>query len=135
MNINFVKYFFTTSVMILFLASCASKPQQEKLTKLGVDESEMTTDKRANKEAARIQSCKGELDALKSLNPKQNLQLQSKFSQLMKKAAQYSNIRNQVSENTRETIDALYRYKVNLLCANIVQAALTNLTDLEEKNK
>ncbi|WP_249921455.1 hypothetical protein [Serratia plymuthica] len=45
----------------------------------------------------------------------------------MSGAAQYGGLRSQVNAQTQETVDALYRYKVNRLFADITQATLTSL--------
>lgn len=77
--------------------------------------------------ALRLAQCQRELEVLKSLNPEQHTALRQTFNQLMSGAAQYSGLRTQVNAQTQETVDALYRYKVNRLCANIAQATLADL--------
>lgn len=89
----------------------------------------------AQKEAERMAQCQKELEALKGINPEQHKTYRQEFDRLMSGAAQYSGLRARVNTDTQETVDALYRYKVNRLCADIGQAALTGLADRGEKLK
>lgn len=86
----------------------------------------------AEQEARRLTQCQKELEALQSLNPAQYKTLRQAFDRLMSGAAQYSGLRPQVNSQTQDTVDALYRYRVNRLCANITQATLTSLADRGE---
>lgn len=86
----------------------------------------------ADQEVARLTQCQKELDALKGINPEQHQKFLQAFSRLMSGTAQYGNLRTLVNTQTQETVDALYRYKVNRLCADITQATLTGLADRGE---
>lgn len=81
----------------------------------------------AAQDAARLTQCQKELEVLKNLNPAQHKTFSQAFVRLMSGAAQYGGLRPQVNTQTQETVDALYRYKVNRLCADITQATLTGL--------
>jgi hypothetical protein len=87
------------------------------------------------REAERLMQCQKELEALKDINHKQYIAYKQEFEQLMSGAAQYAALRLRVNSGTQETVDALYRYKVSRLCANITQAALTGLTERGERLK
>ncbi|MBJ2078373.1 hypothetical protein JFR19_00730 [Serratia ureilytica] len=89
----------------------------------------------AQREAERLAQCQKELDALKGINAQQYTVFRQEFDRLMSGAAQYANLRVRVNNGTQETVDALYRYKVNRLCADIMQATLTGLADRGEKLK
>lgn len=80
-------------------------------------------------EYTQILQCEKELNTLRAINPEQNKRLSEKFSLLMKSAAQYSGLRAQVNPGTQKTVDAMYLYKVNRLCADISQVTLTSLAD------
>jgi hypothetical protein len=84
------------------------------------------------REAARLTQCQKELEALQNLNPAQHKTLRQAFDRLMSGAAQYGGLRIKINAQTQETVDALYRYKVNRLCADITQALLTGLADRGE---
>jgi hypothetical protein len=81
----------------------------------------------ADLEVARLKQCQKELEALKGINPEQHQKFLQSFNRLMSGTAQYGSLRNLVNAQTKETVDALYRYKVNRLCANITQTTLTEL--------
>ena len=89
----------------------------------------------ANKEADQLAQCQKELEALKSINLEQHNTFLQEFKGLMSEAAKYSSLRPKIKEESQETIDALYRYKVNRLCANISQATLTGLAERGENLK
>lgn len=55
---------------------------------------------------------------------KQQQTFQQEFGRLMRGAAQYASVCTQANSSTQETVDALYRYKVKRLCADISQALL-----------
>ena len=66
---------------------------------------------------------------------KQYQRYKQAFDSLMSGASQYANLRARVNGDTQETVDALYRYKVNYLCAGVNQAVLTGLADRGEQVK
>ncbi|BEM59842.1 hypothetical protein SME22J_37030 [Serratia marcescens] len=89
----------------------------------------------AQKEAEQLALCQKELEALKPVAAKQHQVFQQAFSRLMSSAAQYASVRTQANSGTQETVDALYRYKVKRLCADISQVLLTSLADMGERSK
>lgn len=80
-----------------------------------------------DQEAKRLQQCQQELTVLSSLQSKDYAATKQAFDHLMGNAAQYASLRNKVNGETQGTVDALYHYKVNLLCAEINQAVLLHL--------
>jgi len=86
-------------------------------------------------EAEQLPLCQKELEALKPVAPKRYQTFQQEFSRLMSGAAQYASVRPQVNTGTQEAVDALYRYKIKRLCADISQALLTDLADMGERGK
>ncbi|OUC37011.1 putative secreted protein [Enterobacter sp. J49] len=84
-------------------------------------------------ESARLQLCQKELEGLKTVVPKEYNNYRHDFDRLMQGAAQYSSLRAVVGGETRYTVDALYVYKVNLLCAGIGQRMLTGLAERGER--
>ncbi|OQV36222.1 hypothetical protein BV901_10295 [Serratia nematodiphila] len=89
----------------------------------------------AQKEAEQLALCQKELEALKPVAAKQHQAFQQEFSRLMSGAARYASVRTQANSGTQETVDALYRYKVKRLCADISQALLTSLADMGERSQ
>jgi hypothetical protein len=86
-------------------------------------------------EAGQLARCQKELEALKPIDAQRHQAYQQEFGRLMSGAAQYASVRAQTNSGTQETVDALYRYKVKRLCANIGQALLTGLADMGERVK
>lgn len=91
-----------------------------------------TVDPRVEMEAQRLQQCQRDLEALSSLKTENYTQSKQAFDRLMSGAAQYANLRTRVNMETQDTVDALYRYRVNLLCAQINQAVLSSLAERGE---
>ncbi|WP_411749736.1 hypothetical protein [Serratia marcescens] len=89
----------------------------------------------SEQEAIRLKQCQQELGALKSINPEKHKMLSGSFDHLMIGAAQYAALRHSINSQTQDTVDSLYRYKVNHLCADITQATLSSLASQAENNK
>lgn len=90
---------------------------------------------RKQREAEQLQQCQQQLGALRTIDEKQYQRYKQAFDSLMSGASQYANLRARVNGDTQETVDALYRYKVNYLCAGVNQAVLTGLADRGEQVK
>lgn len=86
-------------------------------------------------EAERLGQCQRELAALQVASPSRYQQRKAEFDRLMAGAAQYGGIRTSVNNETQDTLDSLYRYKVGRLCAEISQDVLTGLMDTGEQGK
>ncbi|CAI1948114.1 hypothetical protein [Serratia quinivorans] len=80
-------------------------------------------------EVQRLRQCQQQLKALRTLQDARYPATQGAFDRLMRGAAQYASLRTSVNESTQDTVDALYRYRVNLLCAQINQAVLNRLAE------
>ncbi|CAI2021229.1 Uncharacterised protein [Serratia proteamaculans] len=115
----------------LTLSGCTGVKRPAPAAKpIAVDDSDK---RQAEKEAGRLAQCQKELDALKGINPEQHKSYRQEFDHLMRGAAQYAGVRTQVNSTTQDTVDALYRYKVSRLCANIEQATLSGLAERGER--
>lgn len=79
-------------------------------------------------ESEKLQQCQSQLEALKVMSPAQYTHMRNSFDYLMNGAAQYANLRQKINTDTQDTVDALYRYRANLLCAQIAQKLLDGLT-------
>ncbi|OON40167.1 hypothetical protein BTJ39_09735 [Izhakiella australiensis] len=91
--------------------------------------SETTTDSQSkSSETLNLERCKAQLEALKTLAPNQYPRLNNAFRFIMNGAAKYASIRSETSAETQDTIDALYHYRSNLICAQIGQTMMNTLS-------
>lgn len=112
-----------------FLAGCSVSPVE----KIVAEKTESAETR--EQELQYLQQCRQELQALKIISPELHSQRKSSFDNLMGSAAQYASIRKGVNRQTKDTVDALYQYKLNRLCASISQEVVTGLTDRGENAK
>lgn len=87
-----------------------------------------------NVESTSLKLCQDELEALNKVDAGDYEKYKKEFDRLMYGAAQYSGLRDMVGMGTRKTVDALYHYKVNLLCAGVSQAMLEGLAEQGERS-
>ncbi|MBU5412419.1 hypothetical protein [Serratia ureilytica] len=118
---------------MLLLSGCEAPKRPVVATKATIEPTQEQS--LAAREAEQLALCQKELEALKPVAAKQHQTFQQEFSRLMNGAAQYASVRTQANSGTQETVDALYRYKVKRLCADISQALLTSLADMGERVK
>ncbi|WP_260514240.1 hypothetical protein [Serratia fonticola] len=76
---------------------------------------------------SKIGLCQSELASLKQVNPKAYAVKQANFNRLVNNASVYSAVRGDVNSTTKDTLDALYKYKTNQLCAEIERDVLQGL--------
>jgi len=88
-----------------------------------------------DEDTLRLQQCNTTLEALHSVNARQFSTYHQAFEHLMKGAARYASLRTRINNETQDTIDSLYRYRVNKLCAQIDQAILLGLVEQGESVK
>jgi hypothetical protein len=84
-------------------------------------------------ETKRLKNCKKELDILKGVSPEKFTVNKRTFDEQLGGAAQYVGLRKEVNANIQETVDSLYCYKVNRLCAETSQVALEALVERVSK--
>ncbi|SPZ62970.1 Uncharacterised protein [Serratia quinivorans] len=118
-----------TLVTILLLAGCQTGQNTENEP---LSEQQSQAQSKAELEAARLLQCQKELEVLRTVQTKQFTDYKQDFDRLMHGAAQYSRLRTGVNTGTQDTVDALYRYRVNKLCAQIDQAVLLGLAERGE---
>lgn len=111
-------------LMVMLLGGCKAPPR---LTVTPAVSADTAVDLQARAEAQRLHQCQQELNTLRDLKVESYAATQQTFSTLMRGAAQYAKLRTQVNTGTQDTVDALYRYRVNVLCAQINQAVLVGL--------
>lgn len=66
--------------------------------------------------------CQRELAALAKINPSTYAAKKAAFETLLNNASTYSAVRGDINGQTRDTLDALYKYKTQKLCNDIEQA-------------
>ena len=80
-----------------------------------------------------IEQCRNALNSLQTVNPQQWQMHQSAFNSLVKSASQYGSVRNGVSNGTKETVDAMYQFRTNKICADIEKDLMDGLIERGEK--
>ncbi|CAI0855576.1 Uncharacterised protein [Serratia proteamaculans] len=118
-------------LLVMLLSGCKIPPRSA----IPPAVSNAAVAQQAEAEAQRLRQCQQELDTLRDLKADSYAATQHTFSTLMQGAAQYAKLRTQVNTDTQETVDALYRYRVNVLCAQINQAVLVGLMTQGEAPK
>lgn len=83
----------------------------------------------------KIGLCQSELASLKQVNPRAYAVKQANFNRLVNNASVYSAVRGDVNSTTKDTLDALYKYKTNQLCAEIEREVLQGLIQRGESVK
>lgn len=78
-------------------------------------------------DAARMERCQRELEALKKINNAVYAKRKQEFDALMSGAGIYTGVREDVSTYTQKAVDAYYRYHADKLCADIAIDVLSNL--------
>ncbi|MBH2766590.1 hypothetical protein I5Q31_05640 [Serratia marcescens] len=81
----------------------------------------------ASGENGALARCQNDLNSLKQVNNKAWVARKQQFDRLVSGASVYTNVRAEVNGKTRDTLDALYRYKTNQLCAQIERDVMVNL--------
>ena len=71
--------------------------------------------------------CLGELASLKQVNSRAFAVRSAGFDRLVSSAGVYIAVRDKVSSQTKNTLDALYKYKTNQMCAEIERELLQAL--------
>ncbi|HGJ4005743.1 TPA: hypothetical protein ACJGL8_004644 [Salmonella enterica subsp. enterica] len=74
-----------------------------------------------------MESCSRELKALKRLDSRLYNRRKAQFDRLMSSASLYAGLRSDVAGGTRETVDAMYRFRTGRLCAEISRDMLDAL--------
>ncbi|KOC89286.1 hypothetical protein [Winslowiella iniecta] len=111
-------------LVCLALAGCQANKNSQNRDAVKAAEKLATT----NNQRQQLELCHKQLEALKLMQAESYNALFSEFNRVMSGAASYANVRNDISALNQDTVDALYRYRVNSLCSRIDQALLTALS-------
>lgn len=79
--------------------------------------------------------CQKELIALSKVNQNQYAKKKAAFEQLLDSASVYTSVREDIGSQTRDTMDALYKYKTQKLCSDIEQTVRQSLINRGESFK
>lgn len=71
--------------------------------------------------------CEKELNALGTVNQLKYAELKARFKRVMHGASGYTSVRNSVNPETRNAIDALYKFQAVKLCSEIRGEMLNSL--------
>jgi hypothetical protein len=83
----------------------------------------------------KIGLCQSELASLQQVSPRAYALKKAQFDRLVNNASVYSAVRGDVNIETKETLDALYKFKTNQLCADIERDVLQGLIQRGESVK
>lgn len=119
----------------LLLAGCASKntvtslvsPQVESVPQTVETPPEAVVEPQPEVKENRMGLCQKELASLKTVNPRAYAVRKAYFDNLVKTASVYTAVRGEVNSLTKDTLDALYKYKTNQVCAEIERDVLNGL--------
>jgi hypothetical protein len=80
-------------------------------------------------------ACQRELLALSKVSQSAYSQKKAAFDALLSSASVYTSVRGDIGSQTRETMDALYKYKTQKLCSDIEQSVRQSLISRGENFK
>lgn len=78
-------------------------------------------------ERGRIGLCQSELASLQKINPAVYAAKKASFDNLVRNASVYTSVRGDINAQTKDTLDALYKYKTNQMCGEIQRAVMEGL--------
>ncbi|EOF6511159.1 hypothetical protein ACK1C0_002799 [Salmonella enterica] len=78
----------------------------------------------------KMERCRRELDILKKIDNTVYTKRKVEFDKLLTGASLYTGVRNEVGHYTQSTVDALYRFKADKLCADISNDVLNGLSEM-----
>lgn len=120
----------------LLLSGCLSAPEETTTPAVTVQAAPAPAEATVApppKPANSIEQCRKALDSLQKINPQSYRQKKAYFDSLLSSVAQYSAVRGEVSGGTKDTIDALYKFKTNKVCADIENEVMNGLVRRAER--
>lgn len=129
--------------IVLLLAGCSAIPKQEIKSIVTPASPDMQSASPALQPPventgvtadSRLSVCRKELDILKRLDNARYLSRKAVFDKLMSGARLYGDVRGDLQSGTRSTVDSLFSYKLEKLCADISQDVLNSLSRIGENS-
>lgn len=109
----------------------ASQPVQPRAAPVLSPATSVTIENKKNSQGM-VSSCQRELLALSKINPKVYAIRKAAFDELLSNASVYTSVRDDIGGGTKDTMDALYKYKTQKLCSDIEQSVRQTLISREE---
>ncbi|HBE9082900.1 hypothetical protein [Serratia fonticola] len=75
----------------------------------------------------KVALCQNELASLKKVSPNDYEEKKAYFDSLLNSVSVYASVRGDINTQTKDTLDALYKYKTNQVCAEIERDVLQGL--------
>lgn len=82
-----------------------------------------------------VEQCRKALNSLQTVSPEQWQKHKAEFDSLVKSASQYGAVRNGVSDNTKDTVDAMYQFRTSKICSDIEKDVMDGLIEHGEKGR
>lgn len=86
-------------------------------------------------ETGSVSSCQRELVALSKINQRLYAQKKAAFDELLTSASVYTGVREDITAQTKDTMDAFYKFKTQKICSDIEQAVRQALINRVENMK
>lgn len=100
-----------------------------------MSENSISVENKAVEKPNKVALCQSELASLKKVSPNAYLEKKAYFDSLLSSVAVYASVRGDVNAQTKDTLDALYKYKTNQVCAEIERDVLQGLISRGESLK
>lgn len=112
----------------LLVAGCASEgPSTSLVTPPAASAPVVTQALPPSPEPTHMGRCQSELASLQTISPQAYAARKANFDSLVQNVSVYSAVRGDVNPSTKDTLDALYKYKTNQVCAEIGRDVLNGL--------
>ncbi|WP_407435586.1 hypothetical protein [Lelliottia sp.] len=73
-----------------------------------------------------VTNCQRELTALSKINGRLYVQKKAALDDLLASASVYASVRGDIASQTKDTMDALFKYRTQKLCSDIQQNSATS---------
>ena len=113
----------------------SSEPSMPIVKPENIRKSEIQIETVSDTQTGGVTSCQRELVALSQLNTSLYTQKKQRFDELLARATVYTGVRNDIGSQTKDTLDALYKYKTQKLCSEIEHAVRQSLLSTGEEIK
>lgn len=143
-----IQYFACTGVLLLggvMLSGCQNNAQRNAQPHSLVSPAELPPAAAVQAEPPQVvtiaenksptELCPKELASLKVISPKNYAVKKAAYDRLMSNSSQYNRLRGEINSTTQDTIDALYKYKMNILCSTIEHDVMQGLIRKGENGK
>ncbi|ENA5974129.1 hypothetical protein ABGM23_004805 [Escherichia albertii] len=124
---EYIKPVFLVLFTGMLLGGCESKPSVRPLQQTTGIKPESSSGNRLD-DIEKMERCRRELETLKKIDSAVYNKRKAEFDRLVSGASLYNVVRSDIDNNTQNTVDALYRFRSDKLCADITNEVLLVLT-------